>query len=78
MKTPADNKKDAPDEEGSVRTEQPAERPKGDDPQRERRSKHRVADDQGSGKGASSALSKLRMLERRRASISPRGDREKD
>ncbi|HSV46002.1 MAG TPA: hypothetical protein VLJ58_09445 [Ramlibacter sp.] len=37
----------------------------------ERRSLHRVADDQQSGKGAASALSRLRMLERRRAELKP-------
>ena len=51
-----------------------AERPKGETPLRERRSKNRVADDQGTGKGSGTALSKLRMLERRRASISPRSE----
>ena len=39
---------------------------------RERRSRHRVADDQQSGHGSLSALSKMRMLERRRAALSPR------
>lgn len=40
-------------------------------PVTERRSLHRVADDQQSGKGAASALSRLRMLERRRAELKP-------
>ena len=42
-------------------------------PARERRSASRVADDQGSGHGAMSALSKLKMLERQRRLVrSPR------
>lgn len=40
-------------------------------PGRERRSRHRVADDQKSGQGAMSALSRLLMMERRRAAIKP-------
>ena len=43
-------------------------------PGNERRSKHRVADDQNSGQGAQSALSKLKMIERRRATLSVRRD----
>jgi hypothetical protein len=43
-----------------------------DEPARERRSSHRVADDQKSGQGSLSALSKMRMLERRRAAMDPR------
>jgi hypothetical protein len=39
---------------------------------RERRSSHRVADDQKTGQGSLSALSKMRMMERRRAAMSPR------
>jgi hypothetical protein len=39
---------------------------------RERRSSHRVADDQKTGQGSLSALSKMRMIERRRAVMSPR------
>jgi hypothetical protein len=39
---------------------------------RERRSRHRVADDQKSGQGSLSALSKMKMLERRRAVMNPR------
>ena len=35
----------------------------------ERRSSHRVRDDQQSGHGSMSALSKLKMLERKRAPI---------
>jgi hypothetical protein len=36
---------------------------------RERRASHRVSDDQKSGQGSMSALSKLRMQERKRAPI---------
>ena len=43
-----------------------------DTSERERRSRNRVANDQGTGQGAATALSKLRMLERERASIAPR------
>lgn len=39
------------------------------DSPRERRASHRVSDDQKSGQGSMSALSKLRMLERKRAPI---------
>jgi len=38
---------------------------------RERRSRHRVADDQKSGQGAMSALSRLQMMERRKAALKP-------
>ncbi|MBG9390124.1 hypothetical protein [Caenimonas aquaedulcis] len=41
-------------------------------PKRERRSRHRVADEQGTGQGSMSALSKLKMLERHRAAVTPR------
>jgi hypothetical protein len=40
-------------------------------PVRERRASHRVDDDQQSGQGSLSALSKLRMLERKRAALRP-------
>jgi hypothetical protein len=36
-------------------------------PARERRSADRIADDQRSGEGAQSAMSRLRMVERKRA-----------
>jgi hypothetical protein len=39
----------------------------------ERRSRDRVADDQKSGQGAMSALSRLQMIERRRAALEPDG-----
>ena len=37
----------------------------------ERRSRHRVADDQKSGQGAMSALSRLQMMERIKAALDP-------
>ena len=40
----------------------------------ERRGRHRVADDQQSGAGSQSALSKLMMLERKRAALLPSKD----
>jgi len=43
-------------------------------PARERRSADRVTDDQKSGQGAMSALSKLKMIERRRAALKPGSD----
>lgn len=55
-------------------SDNPAEREsKRDDAggQRERRSRHRVADDQKSGQGAMSALSRLQMMERRKAALKP-------
>jgi len=39
------------------------------DAPRERRGTHRVADDQKSGQGSASALSKLKMIERKRAQL---------
>lgn len=47
------------------------ETPAEDAPARERRSKHRVANNQQSGQGALTALSKLQMIERHRAQIKP-------
>ena len=46
--------------------------PTSNSPKRERRSRHRVADEQGTGLGSMSALSKLKMLERHRAAMTPR------
>jgi hypothetical protein len=43
----------------------------------DRRSRHRVGDDQKSGHGSQSALSKLKMLERKRAAMKP-GDTDDD
>jgi hypothetical protein len=42
---------------------------KAKDSPRERRGNHRVADDQKSGQGSASALSKLKMIERKRAQL---------
>jgi hypothetical protein len=42
--------------------------------QRERRATHRVSDDQASGRGSASALSKWKMIERRRAMVPRRQD----
>ena len=39
------------------------------DAARDRRASHRVSDDQASGQGSMSALSKLRMQERKRAPL---------
>lgn len=44
--------------------------------ERERRSKSRVKDDQSSGKGSSTALSRLLMLERQRRTVAPRDEHE--
>lgn len=46
----------------------------GQPPGPERRASHRVADEQKSGQGALSALSKLKMIERKRAQIPPPRD----
>ncbi len=53
---------------GSARAE-PGPDPGTERPATERRSMHRVANDQKSGKGAASALSRLRMLERKHAQL---------
>ena len=56
------------------RTDGPAQEDSANDaPARERRSRHRVADNQQSGQGALTALSKLKMIERHRAQIRPAG-----
>jgi hypothetical protein len=52
------------------RQQQPGDTPFGI----ERRGRHRVADDQQSGAGSQSALSKLMMLERKRAALLPAKD----
>ena len=46
--------------------------PTSNSPKRERRSRDRVTDEQGTGHGSKSALSKLKMLERHRAVVTPR------
>jgi hypothetical protein len=43
--------------------------PGAEGPARERRARHRVTDDQKSGQGSLSALSKLQMVERKRAEM---------
>jgi len=45
---------------------------------RERRSRHRVADNQKSGQGSMSALSKMKMLQRRRDILKPRHEEPDD
>ena len=64
-KSKAALRQDAP-----ARQQQPGDRPLGS----ERRGRHRVADDQQSGAGSQSALSKLMMLERKRAALLPAKD----
>lgn len=55
---------------GKPRSDPRPEKPPGP----ERRASHRVADEQKSGEGSLSALSKLKMLERKRAQIVPPRD----
>ncbi len=52
------------------RDSQPEQAPVG----RERRSRHRVADNQKSGQGSLSALSKMKMMQRRREILKSRHD----
>jgi hypothetical protein len=53
----------------------PAKRPRASEPPaRERRSAWRVDDEQQSGQGSLTALSKMKMLERKRAAIRPDRD----
>ena len=40
-------------------------------PRTERRSKHRVANNQGTGEGTATALSKLKMIERHKSELRP-------
>lgn len=47
------------------------ERPGPPAQKRERRSRHRVKNEQGSGQGALSALSKMQMIERKKSEIQP-------
>ncbi len=60
------------------KAEEPPNSPQGSSlgNERERRSKSRVKDDQSTGKGSEAALSRLRMLERRRSNIAPRDEPE--
>jgi hypothetical protein len=73
MKNPRDaDKALAPSDKHADST---AQDPRAKDlPMRERRATHRVDDDQQSGQGSASALSKLKMQERKRAAIRPRHD----
>jgi hypothetical protein len=64
-KTASRERQDAP-----PRQQQPGDAPFGS----ERRGRHRVADDQQSGAGSQTALSKLMMLERKRAALLPAKD----
>ena len=57
-------------QDAPARQQQPGDAPLGS----ERRGRHRVADDQQSGTGSQSALSKLMMLERKRAAMLPAKD----
>ena len=57
-------------QDAPARQQQPGNAPFGS----ERRGRHRVADDQQSGAGSQSALSKLMMLERKRAAMLPAKD----
>jgi hypothetical protein len=43
-------------------------------PEKDRRATHRVTDEQKSGQGSLSALSKLKMIERKRAQFKPPHD----
>jgi hypothetical protein len=53
----------------------PAKRARPEEPaHRERRSTYRVRDEQQSGHGSLTALSKMKMLERKRAAIRPARD----
>jgi len=57
------------------RLERPAKRPPSEEgPARERRSSYRVRDEQQSGHGSLTALSKMKMLERKRAAVRPARD----
>ena len=59
-----------PDTERNGRRSANVQRPD-EAPARERRASHRVDDNQQSGQGSLSALSKLKMLERKRAALRP-------
>jgi hypothetical protein len=62
-------KPDIPGDEGQ---REPIGKPRQDDrPAGERRSRYRVGDDQQSGQGSLTALSKMKMLERKRNALKP-------
>jgi hypothetical protein len=57
------------------RPDSPGKRPRAEEaPPGERRSSNRVGDEQQSGHGSLTALSKMKMLERKRAAIRPARD----
>lgn len=57
------------------RLDKPDKRPRSEEaPPRERRSSTRVGDEQQSGHGSLTALSKMKMLERKRAALRPARD----
>ena len=57
------------------RADSSGKRPRAEEaPPRERRSSNRVRDEQQSGHGSLTALSKMKMLERKRAAIRPAHD----
>jgi hypothetical protein len=56
-------------DKGAEPAEPAKAQPGAEGPARERRARHRVADDQKSGQGSLSALSKLQMVERKRAEM---------
>ena len=56
-------------EQSDGKKQQAEEAAKAKDVPRERRASHRVHDDQKSGQGSASALSKLKMIERKRAPL---------
>ena len=60
MAEQSDGKQPGKDPSGNARAQ---------DAPRERRARDRVRDDQQSGQGAASALSKLKMIERKRAPL---------
>jgi hypothetical protein len=64
-----DHKKPAPRDQKPKAT--PVKEASKEPPVSERRGRHRVADDQQSGSGSQSALSKLMMIERKRAALLP-------
>lgn len=63
--------KDKPDLNEEERAAEPAKEARQAPASSERRGRHRVADDQQSGHGSLTALSKLMMMERKRAQALP-------
>jgi hypothetical protein len=58
----------------AAKDDRSAKRQPDEAPSRERRSSYRVRDEQQSGHGSLTALSKMKMLERKRAAIRPARD----